>query len=269
MSNKICIFSSDASLGKSILTTDAPERNIDGKIIQVDKPELIDESAPVSIFSICNSYNIDPIIILESSMVSFIQSYKMAQKLKKQLIFGVKFPIVSNAKDKSELSLKTQHSVCVFIKNTDGYRDLTKLYSEIHGNVDNFYYTGRGDFNILHKYWTKNLLMVVPFYSSFVANNTLNYGYSCIPEFGNIKPVFIIENHALPFDELLKEKTVKYCKENKYEMIDGYSCYYYKKDDFKAYQVFRCISERTTFDTPELPHFSSDKFSFENYIKNE
>ena len=84
MNEILPIFVSDASLGRSILTTDKPQKTVDGKTIIIDKPELIDENAPVSIFSICNAYKINPVIILETSMISFVNCYNICDKLNKQ-----------------------------------------------------------------------------------------------------------------------------------------------------------------------------------------
>jgi DNA polymerase III alpha subunit len=249
--NIIPIFSTDASIGKSIIIT--------------DEAGEIKENTPVSVFSIAKEYNLDPIVILDTSMVSFIPCYKNAEKLKKQLIFGVKFKIVGNSKDQSEDSLDTVHCVNIFMKNSDGYRDLIKLYSAINADKTRFYYYGRGDFKLLQEYWTDNLLMTVPFYSSFISNNSLNYGSRCVPEFGGIKPTFILEEHNLPFDNQLREKTIRYADENKYDILEGHSIYYYQKKDLKAYQTFRAIHERTSYEMPELRFFSQPTFSFESW----
>jgi len=254
MSKTIPIFTTDASLGRSILTTD-----------EADK---IKDDYPVSVFSIAKEHNIDKIYMLETSMVSFINSYKNAAKINKQLIFGIRFKVVDDSKNQSEESLQTESNVCVWMKNSNGYKDLVKLYSEGHGRPDRFYYTGRLDWKLLQEMFTENLLLSIPFYSSFIANNTLNYGYNCVPNFGKIKPIFTIENHNLPFDSLLKTKTSLFCEANKFDLIDTHSIYYYKTEDIKAYQVFKCIHERSTYEMPNLRFMSQPTFSFEGWRKN-
>lgn len=253
MKDIISIFTSDASLGKSILTT--------------DEAKDIKDDAPVSIFSIAKTHNLEQIVILDSSMVSFINCYKNAQKLGKQLIFGVKFRLVADSKDQSEGSLKTVHCINVFVKNSEGYKDLIKLYSSIHADKNRFYYYGRGDCKLIQEYWTDNLIMLIPQYSSFIANNSLNYGYHCVPEFGKIPLTFILEEHELPFDNILREKTIKYARENKYDILEGHSIYYFKDADSRPYQVFRSIAERTSFQKPELPYFCVNTFSHESYLR--
>lgn len=249
----IPIFTSDGSISKSILTSD-------------ESAEIKDD-APVSIWSIAKEFNIDPVVILETSMVNFISHYKNAQKLGKQLIFGCRFRIVNDNYDLSEDSMKTESCVSVFMKNSNGYRDLIRLYSAINANKDTFYYYPRGSWKLLQKYWTDNLLMLIPFYSSFITKNTLNYGYRCVPEFGKIRPVFVLESHELPFDEILREKTIHYANENKLEVIEGSSIYYFKDSDSRQYQVFRAIHERSSFQKPELSYFCQNTFSHESYLK--
>lgn len=252
MDKLTCIFSTDASIGKSILTTDEPEKEID-------------ENKPVSVFSIAQKHNLEQIVLLESSFVSFIASYKAAQKLNKQLLFGIKFKIVSDAYDLSENSLKTESNINVWMANSEGYRDLIKLYSIANADKNRFYYTGRLQWADL-KNISSNLLVTIPFYNSFIAKNLLNYGHRAIPEFGKIRPSFHIENHELPFDELITEKVVSYCKSNDYDVINSHQIYYYKDKDILPYTIFRCISQRSSFDCPDISHHSSDKFSFESYL---
>ncbi len=259
MNNIISLFTSDASISKSILTTDEAE-------------DKIDENKPVSIFSIAKIHNIDPIFIVESSFVSFISSYKNAQKLNKQLIFGIKFKIVQDSKLKTEESFLTESSVIVWMKNSDGYKDLIKLYSAIHADESNFYYYPRGNWKLLQDFWTDNLSMSIPFYGGFISKNVLNYGHHAVPDFGSIRPNFILEEHELPFDGILTQKITNYCRENKYDIIEGHSIYYYKDKDVFPMQIMRCINNRSTFDCPNLNHFSSNKFSFESWrerVKNE
>lgn len=258
-------FTTDASLGRSIITSDDPE--------EVDKEtgkkfyKQIGESAP-SLWSIAHHHNLDNVYVVEDSMISFISCYKYAQKLNKQLIFGAKFRIVNDINDE----FNTESNVIVFLKNSAGYKDLIKLYSAIHANKDraiwhkyNMQWYQRGDWKLLQEYWTDNLLLVIPFYNSFLHKNLLNHGHHSVPEFGKIKPIFILEKHELPFDSLIDGSIIKYCKANDFEVINGHSIYYYKNEDGKAYQVFRAITSRKTYEMPEITYFSQSNFSFESW----
>lgn len=257
MSNCVPIFCSDASLGDSILTCVAPH-------------DELEVEEPISILTIIKKYQLKQIFLCDTFFSNFVTTYKECNKLNCQLIFGVKFKIVSNAKDQSEESQKTESSVRVWMKNSEGYKDLIKLYSTIHANKDNFYYYSRGDWKILQDFWTDNLILTIPFYSSFLANNFLKYEWKSIPEFGKIKPIFEISQMGLPFDNFIENKTSFYAKDNNYEILNTDLIYYYAKNDFEAFLTNKCIHARTTMEKPELEFMSSDKFCFENYCtKNE
>lgn len=261
----IPIFTSDASLGRSILTSD------DFEIIEkkgTKKPKEIDENS-TSIWTIANIHNLNPVHIVENSMVSFISHFKYAKKSARKLIFGVKFKLLQDATEKTESSFNTESEVIVWMKNSSGYDDLIRLYSAIHSEPNNFYYYARGDWKILNRYWTKNLVLTIPFYNSFLEKNTFTYGHRAIPEFGQIEPNFLLEYHDLPFDNILSDVVKKYALSHKYQLTPSHSIYYYANKDAIAYQNLRCILDRTTFDMPNLKHFSSDKFSFESWLKME
>lgn len=253
MNNIIPLFSSDNSLFGSILTTESPEE--------------IKDNSPVSIFSIAKEFSIDPIFICETSFSGFIPCYKNAEKLKKQLVFGIRFKVVTNAKDQSEESLKTESNICVWIKNSDGYKDLVKLYSAAHANKETFYYSGRLDWRALTELFTDNLLLTIPFYNSFIHKNLLNHNHLAVPMLGNIKPIFFIEEHGLPFDGIIKKGVQDYCGGENCEVLDTHSVYYYKDKDIKPFIVFKTIGERSSFDSPNLSHMSSNQFSFESYLR--
>src|SRR5690606_14011914 len=157
MDKSIPFFTTDASLGKSILTSDDPEV-FDKKQNKTIFKE-INDSSPISIWSIANIYEINPVYVVEDSFVSFVSHYKYAKKLKKQLIFGCKFKIVTDSNDTTEESLKTESNVVVWMKNNKGYEDLIKLYSAIHSDQNKYYWDrfnmigyNRGDWKMLQKY---------------------------------------------------------------------------------------------------------------------
>ena len=260
MRNIIPIFTSDASLGKSILTT--------------DKGTEIKEDAPISVFSIAKTHNLEQIFLCENSMVSFNAAYKNALDLGKQLIFGVKFLITNNPLDKEDKSKHSDSNVVVWIKNGAGYKDLIDMYSAIHANPDNYFWDKfafkalyRGTWKILQDRMTDNLAMTIPFYDSFLHKNLLTYGSMIVPEFGRIKPTFMLEEHELPFDGMLRECVSNYCSNNGYPLAEAHSCYYYNDSDAKAFQVFKCITTRESYELPNMEYFSQNTFSFQSYIR--
>ncbi len=268
----IPIFTSDASLGKSILTADDPEsvdKNTGKKYFKE-----IDGNAAISIWTIARDQDLSSVFVLEDSFISFINHYKYSKKLNKQLIFGIRFKIVENAKDPSEENSKTESNVIVWMKNSAGYNDLIRLYTAIHANKDHYIWDkwerigyNRGDWNLLQQFWTDNLEMTIPFYDSFLHKNLLKHDYRAVPNFGKIKPNFILESHNLPFDDLISDSVLNYCKSNKYDHLNGHSIFYYKKEDAQAFQIFKCIHTRTTYEMPDMPYFSQPTFSFESWLE--
>jgi hypothetical protein len=112
-------------------------------------------------------------------------------------------------------------------------------------------------------------VVCIPFYDSFIFNNTLRNSI-CIPQFEFTKLIFFIEDNDLPFDIIIKNKIENYIKENNSECYNTKSIYYNKRKDFKTYLTFRCINNRSILNKPELEHMSSNEFCFETWKeKNE
>jgi DNA polymerase III alpha subunit len=153
------------------------------------------------------------------------------------------------------------------MRNSNGYKDLIKLYSKIYTNINNKHYHFRGSWSVLKELWTENLLLSVPFFDSFLHRNTLNYGSAIIPDFPT-KPVFMKEiNSGLPFAPLIEEALDNFIKDGDYEVLNTKTIYYSDYEDAKAYCVYRSIRERSNFQKPQLDHFGSPNFCFSDYMK--
>lgn len=248
------IFKSPGSLGRSILTVE-------------DEEEISDDS-PVSIIAIAKKYNLNKLVVIDDSFLSFPKLYKTTNKHNLQLIFGINFILCNDVNDKTDKSLNSEHKVSVLMKNSKGYKDLIKLHDAINSNVDNFYYNPRGDCNTLLNNWSENLELLIPPFDNFIQKNYLENG-TCLPNFNKIKPLFTISKMELPWNEILNEKIVNYCKNNNYQLQEVHPIYYYKQSDFKSYSIFRSIDNRGKFMKPNIPYFCSDKFSFEEFCKKE
>lgn len=246
----LAVFQSNYSIGKSILT--------------LDKPSEVKENGPDSIIDLCCKNGIKNLFLVDNSMSGFIEGYKNSIDNNLNYHFGVKISIGNDINEKTEESFDKTSKIIIFIKNTQGYRDLLKIYS--NAATDGFYYEPRTSWNILNELWTDNLLLVIPFYDSFIFDNTLRFCF-CVPDFTKIKPIFFIEEHDLPFNDLVKEKVLNYCKENNFEWINAHSIYYNRADDFKAYLTFRCINKRSCLDKPQIDHISDNSFCLESYLE--
>jgi hypothetical protein len=130
-------------------------------------------------------------------------------------------------------------------------------------------YTQQSDTKITRP-WdsTKDLQYVVPFYDSFLHKNLTTFS-NCIVDLPFDVP-FIIEDNNLPFDCLIEDKILSYCKNNPNEHFNAKSIYYQNKEDVLAFQTYKLICNRRigrTYDlsNPGLDHFGSDEFCFESW----
>ena len=247
MFNVIPLFKSHYSIGRSILTLNELGEN---KSFGAD-----------SIFDILKENKVKDLFLLEDSMSGFLQAYLNSKNAKVKLHYGLRISLCNDMEDKSTDSLKKTCKFVIFIKNTEGYHDLIKIYS--HAAKEGFYYYPRLDYKVLKKLWTPNLILSVPFYDSFIFNNCL-YDSLCIPEIDFTDPIFFLEDNDLPFDNLISEK-VKVYAEGKFKTLKTQSIFYKNREDFKAYLTFRCINNRSTLNKPGLDHMCSDEFCFESW----
>ena len=243
----IPLFKSHYSLGRSILTLE-------------DKDEKDDY--PDSIIQICKENKMKELYLVEDNMSSFLEAYSNCRKNNIKLNYGLRISITESMSDKSEESKTKSSKIILFFKNKKGYQQLTKLYSI--AAKEGFYYEPRLDYEIISKNWTEDLILCIPFYDSFIFNNTLKNSL-CIPQFDFTKPIFFIEDNDLPFDYLVKQKALSFAEKNDLKVYKAQSVFYKERKDFKAYLTFRCINNRTVLNKPNLDHMSSNEFCFESW----
>ena len=228
-----------------------------------DKSEVDDY--PDSIIQIAKENKLKELFLVEDNMSSFLEAYTNTRNNNIKLNYGLRITITESIEDKSEESRSKNSKIIIFFKNNEGYSRLTKLYSK--ASKEGFYYEPRLDYKALSENWSDDLLLCIPFYDSFIYNNTLK-NFICVPNFSFTKPIVFIENNDLPFDIIIKNKMLNFIKENNLEVFLVKSIYYKNKKDFKSYLTFRCINNRTTLNKPEIEHMSSDSFSFEEWKNN-
>jgi len=246
----IPLFKSHYSLGRSILTLE-------------DKSER--DEYPDSIIQIAKQNKLKEIFLVEDNMSSFLEAYTNCKNNNIKLNYGLRISVTESMNDKTDESRTKNSKIILFFKNKKGYESLTKLFST--AAKDGFYYEPRLDYSILKQNWSDNLILAIPFYDSFIFNNTLKNSI-CVPQFDFTKPVIFIENNDLPFDLIIKDKMLSFAKENKLEIFNTKSIYYNSRKDFKTYLTFRCINNRSVLNKPEIEHMSSNEFCFESW-KNE
>ena len=241
----IPLFKSHYSLGRSILTLE-------------DKDEKDDY--PDSIIQICKENKMKELYLVEDNMSSFLEAYSNCRKNNIKLNYGLRISVTESMSDKTEESKIKSSKIILFFKNKKGYERLTKLYST--AAKEGFYYEPRLDYETISKNWTDDLILCIPFYDSFIFNNTLKSSL-CIPKFDFTKPIFFIEDNDLPFDSLVKQKALSFAEKNDLKIYKAQSIFYKERKDFKAYLTFRCINNRSVLNKPNLDHMSSNEFCFE------
>lgn len=245
----IPLFKSHFSIGRSILTLEDEE---------------IDENDPDSIIDIARKNNIKNLYLVEDNMSSFLQAYTNCKKYNINLRYGLRISVNDNIEDKTEESKFKTSKIIIFFKTNKGYKQLINIFSL--AAKKGFYYEPRIDYKNLENLWLdEHLILGIPFYDSFIFNNSLK-NFICVPNFNFTKPTMFIEDNHLPFDYIIKNKIIHYAEVNNLRVINTKSIYYKTKKDFKSYLTFRSINNRTTLNKPELAHMSSNEFSFESFI---
>lgn len=242
----------------------------------LEEPEEIDESAPISVYSIAKKYELEEVRIIETSFTGFIKAYKTSEKCGIPFRFGLKLRICDDENDKTEESFKSESNVVIWLLNTQGYSDAIKIYSK--AATDGFYYIPRLSWRTLRSMWTKNLGLSIPFYSGFIAKNSLKDGSIC-PDFP-IEPVFALESHDHPTDHLIRAFTEEYTKQNNYNTQKTFKCLYYRSGkredevstDLEALQTYRVATSReggskNNLSNPGITDMGLDTFSFQEFLR--
>lgn len=246
----IPVFTSTYSVGKSILQI-KPQKNSDG---------------PDSIVDICKEHNFSQLFLIEDNPTGFMEAHKFCSQMNIQLIFGMRFTCCN---DTENPNTDSNHRIVLVAKNDQGCLLLNTIYSHVNLKLG-----GRLDFKYLNKVWDEDLLaLVIPFYDSFIFNNTLSQG-NCIPHFNKIRPTFFIENNNLPFDQFIATKVSEFAKKLSFKEVKVKSIYYKNRADATALQTYKILCNRQfgkeqTLSRPELNHFGSDEFCLESYLEYE
>lgn len=237
-------------------------------ILTLDKPKEVKDGGPDSIIKICEDEKIKDLFLIEEDMVGFLEAKKNCGK-DINLHFGLRISICGDINDKETSSRKTESKYIIFATNDNGYYGLVKISS--FANTQGFNKYPRIDFKNLKKLWGDGLLLAIPFYDSFIHRNWC-YISSCVPDFSFCKPVFFVEDNGLFIDDIIKQGIESFCKDSDYEKINTKTIYYKDKEDFKAWQTYKCIkdeSRKATLHMPGLEQCASDLFCVEAWKNGE
>lgn len=242
------IFKSHYSLkGRSILT--------------LAKEDEIKDDYPVSIYAIAKTHKLDTVYLIEDNMAGFFEAFSTFDKSGIKLVYGISFIVTHDPESRAD-SEEGESKIWVFIKNSDGYKDLCKLYNVYQTKPDTFYYYPRISWSDFVAGITDNLQVVLPPFDSFIHKNVF-HGTQIIP---NLPPKLITtyaSRLGLVWESELQATIQKYDP----NAIEVHPIYYYKDEDFAAWQIYKCIDAGSSFQAPELEWGRSDKFSFESFQK--
>lgn len=244
--------SSGGSVGCSILTADKAK-------------EEIKEGEQVSIPTIAKIHDIDPVLVIDNDFTFFPELFKNLSAINKTLYFGISLIVCDDIDDKSQDSLHTEHKINILLKNENGESSLIQLFNK--ASRDGFYYRPRIDIENLKRFWSDDLKLCIPFFDSFIYNNSLVQRANIVPDFSFTKPTFFLEKHELPFVDCIRERVIGYC--NSYDLTTQptHSVYHYRRKDVGALMALKCIRKRTHMEKPNLDGFSTDDFCFEAFLE--
>lgn len=219
---------------------------------------------PVSLCDLAKEENLKRLHLVSSNWIDFMSAHKNLKEIGCDLHFGLKLVICDDMNDKSEASFKTESKVIIWLAG-DGDTDYERLINIFtRAANEGFYYVPRLDWKTLCEMWRDNLLLSLPFYSSFLAKNTLTF--SSIAPTLPVTPLVLREvGQQIPFDFLLESTIEKYAKATSAQIQDVKTIYYKEREDAKPWQVWREILERTTHAKPNMEHCCSREFSWASF----
>lgn len=230
-----------------------------GGILTLDEPGKAKPGAPVSVFDLAQQAGLKEVILTEERPDGFVAAYKTATKLGLKLCFGLKLTVCADATIKDEASRATESKVIVFARDTEGYHKLVSIWNR--AACDGFYFTQRSGWAWLKEQWSDHLLLALPWASSFIARNTLSFN-RIVPDLPARPWVFKEVASGLPFAPLIDAAIDRYVADTSAPVQEVKTVYYSDAAAFKAFQVYRCIGERSSWASPGIDHLSSDQFSF-------
>lgn len=219
---------------------------------------------PTSLCDLAKTEGLTQLHLVDDRFVNFMAAEKSLKAVNCALTFGLKVVVCDDMTDKSEASFKNESKVVIWMAG-DGsadYRALINLYTL--AAQDGFYYVPRLDWKTLCKHWHKDLLLSLPFYSSFLARNTLTFA-SIVPALPAEPLVFIEVGQNLPFDGLLQGAVDRYVANTGVPVQRVKSVYYRAREDSKQFVVWRAILKRTSWEEPKMDWMWSREFCWTAY----
>lgn len=218
---------------------------------------------PLSICDVAKREGLKQLHVVDDRFANFMAAHKNLKEVGCQLVFGLKVLVVDDMADKSEASFKNESKVVIWL-NGDGSADYEALINlSSRAAQDGFYYVPRLDWKTLCAHWHKDLILSLPFYSSFLARNTLTFA-SIVPQLPAQPWVLREVDQQLPVDGLIDDAIDRYVATTKASVHLVKSIYYDRRADAKAFLSWRCMLNRgATWDKPNQDGMHSREFCVE------
>lgn len=226
-------------------------------------------NGPQSIIEIAKGNALKSICFVSTNYATFSEAWRACNDANIKLVFGIEMLFCEDASIKNEASLKTEHKVIIFARNSTGHKDLLKVFSECHAKPENKYYKQRFDPIQLERLWTDNLELYIPFFDGFISKNLLQYGASIMPDFSFCgKNVGLFREQATehPHEQIINAGIDSFLSVHpNWKQVKTKTIYYKARSDYRAYNVYRAIQNRKPFSSPNLEFFCSPAFCFESW----
>lgn len=247
------LFKSHFSIGRSILTFDAPNENTDWS------------KEPDSILNLAKKAGLKSVVVVENTMGGVIEAERAAEEAGLSLYFGLILPC-SHLDEYDESAI---HNNVIFPKNKEGYERLCQIHTVTFWNnsENNPPFIS---YKQLGELWdNEDLKLSVPFYDSYIYKNAMGFN-KCINDFSFLdkKPIYFVEDNDLPEDFIIQRKI----NSLNVDTLNTQTILYGGKDDFKSWQTTKIMHNRQmimnpSIEKPELEGCGSYRFSFENFLE--
>ena len=219
---------------------------------------------PISLCDLAKEEGLKQMHLVCDRWSDMMQAEKNLRAVGCQLVFGLKLVVCADMADKSEASFKTESKVVIWM-NGEGAADYTALINlYTKAAQDGFYYIPRLDWKTLKAGWDDSLILSLPFYSSFLARNTLTFA-SIVPDMPVAQPLLLQEvGQELPIDSLIQDSVDRWVATNGGAVQRVKSIYYKEREGAKPWQVWRATLNRASWDKPQ-DGACSREFSYESY----
>lgn len=217
---------------------------------------------PISLCDIAKRDKLTQLHLVQTNCIDLMMAAKNLAEVGCALVYGLKIVVCDDMTIKDEASFRNESKVIIWMAG-DGladYEALIALYTK--AAQDGFYYVPRLDWKTLKAMWHPDLMLSLPFYSSFLARNTLTFA-SIVPDLP-VKPNVLVEvDQRLAFDDLILDAVNRYIEESGAEVEQVKTCYYERRAQAKDYLCYLCALDRKTYDKPGRDWFWSKQFCLE------